>query len=290
MHEWVEEFLKEMERKESSHHTLRAYRIDLEEFVEFLTSLGVDDWRRVKRIHIREFLGSLLSKGYSSRSAARKLSAIKTFFRFLRKEEIIDRNPALGVKSPKIEKTLPSFLSEEEMERLFSLLPSSTTLDVRNRAILELLYGTGIRASELVGLNLSDVNFRNDTVRVFGKRKKERIVPLPRRAREALEKYLEVRGRREGPLFLSKLGKRLSQRTLQRIVHKSLMLISDAAKLSPHTLRHTFATHLLSRGADLRAVQELLGHASLSTTQIYTHLTVKNLKELYRRAHPRGEK
>ncbi len=286
---YIEGFLDYLNSRSYSVHTLRSYRIDISQFDTFIKSKGVNSVKEVKPIHFRLFTASLMGKGYSNSSIARKLSGIRCFMRFLKKRKIIEFNPAVSVKTPKKEKRVPSFLSEQDMKHLFESLPLNTTLDLRNVAIIELLYGTGIRASELVGLDLRDVNLYGETIKVLGKRRKIRILPLGSRAKEALVRYIKVRGDKAGPLFLSKSKRRITQRDLQRIVKKAIVRVATLNRMSPHTLRHTFATHLLTRGADLRAVQELLGHESLSTTQIYTHFTVDKLKEIYKRAHPRAE-
>jgi len=286
---YLKEFLNYLNSRMYSVHTLRSYRIDIAQFDAFIKSKGINTVREIKPIHFRSFTASLMGKGYSNSSIARKLSGIRCFMRFLKKRKIIEFNPAVSIKTPKKEKRVPSFLSEQDMKNLFQSLPLNTPLDLRNLAIIELLYGTGIRASELVGLDLSDVNLYGDTIKVFGKRKKVRILPLGSKAKEALIKYIKIRGDKAGPLFLSKSERRITQRDLQRIVKKAIVKVATLNRMSPHTLRHTFATHLLTRGADLRAVQELLGHESLSTTQIYTHFTVEKLKEIYKRAHPRAE-
>lgn len=286
---YIEGFLDYLNSRSYSVHTLHSYRIDISQFDTFIKSKGVNSVKEVKPIHFRLFTASLMGKGYSNSSIARKLSGIRCFMRFLKKRKIIEFNPAVSVKTPKKEKRVPSFLSEQDMKHLFESLPLNTTLDLRNVAIIELLYGTGIRASELVGLDLRDVNLYGETIKVLGKRRKIRILPLGSRAKEALVRYIKVRGDKAGPLFLSKSKRRITQRDLQRIVKKAIVRVATLNRMSPHTLRHTFATHLLTRGADLRAVQELLGHESLSTTQIYTHFTVDKLKEIYKRAHPRAE-
>ncbi len=276
-----------------SGHTVKSYRSDLLQFAEFSRELAkitrVED---IERELLRDFLGSLLRYGYDRSSVARKLSALRSFFKYLVKRGLIEVNPAVGFPTPKIGKKLPSFLDQSQAEALMELPPLERDLDYRDRAILELLYGTGIRASELVGLNLDDVNLSREVVRVLGKGGKERIVPLGRMARSAILDYLERRKRSaqsgETAVFLNRDGRRLSTRSLQRIVSKYIRRVAELSKTSPHVLRHTFATHLLESGCDLRAVQELLGHSSLSTTQIYTHVTMARLKEVYKRAHPRA--
>ena len=285
----IKDFLIHLKGRDYSTHTIKSYKIDLEEFKNFLNAQGIENISDVKRIHIRAFMGELLTSDFDNRSVARKLSAIKSFFRYLRRRNILNKDPAVSVKSPKIGRKIPSFLSEEEVRNMFDRFQIKNKLDIRNIAILELLYGTGIRASELTGLDLSDINFNTSTVKVFGKRKKERILPLTNIVIKRLKEYLNIRGMQNGPLFLSKTGRRLTARDLQRIIHRIIAGVADLHRMSPHTLRHSFASHLLSRGADLRAVQELLGHESLSTTQIYTHLTIEKLKEEYKIAHPRAE-
>jgi len=233
-------------------------------------------------------MGELLSYGYKKSSVSRKLSAIKSFYKFLEMNKIIKGNPSVSVKTPKTERCIPSFLSEEEMRKMLDFALEKE-LDIRNKAILETLYATGIRASELVNLDISRFDMSSKLIRVYGKGKKERIIPVARAAFEALSRYIsEARGYKDGALFLSKSGKRLTQRDLQRIVKKAIVKVATLNQMSPHTMRHTFATHLLNRGANLRAVQELLGHESLSTTQIYTHVSIEKLKEEYKRAHPRA--
>lgn len=285
----IKDFIDYLNSKNVSEHTIKSYENDILQFLNFLRKNGINNYRYIKVVDIRNFLSNLLNNGYSNTSLARKISSIKAFMKFLKKTGRIEQNPALSIKSPKKKKKSPSFLTEREMEELFELLPQNNFLDIRNIAIFELLYGSGLRASELVNLKLSDINFYNETISVFGKRKKYRILPLTKKSVESLKRYIELRGKNEGYLFLSKTGKRLTQRDLQRIVNRFISRVTTLTRMSPHTLRHTFATHLLTKGADLRAVQELLGHSSLSTTQIYTHYTIEKLKEIYKKAHPRGE-
>jgi integrase/recombinase XerC len=285
----IDSFLEELIRREYSELTIKSYKIDLEEFSVFIEKIGKEELNDIRRNDIRHFMGELLSYGYKKSSVARKLSAIKSFCRFLVRNKILKVNPSLSIKTPKTEQPIPSFLSEDEMEIMLDSIGDETELDIRNRAILELLYDTGIRASELTNLDLSDIDLKEKLLLVYGKGGKERILPLTRKACETLVGYLdEVRGYEEGAFFLSKSRKRLGQRDLQRIVKRYISSVATLHQMSPHTLRHTFATHLLNRGADLRAVQELLGHESLSTTQIYTHLSIAKLKEEYKRAHPRA--
>jgi len=266
--------------KNLSPHTLRAYRSDLRLFFEFLSDQKIDV---VDHAAITQFLAALYRYGLDRRSIARKLSTLKSFFKTLVKLHYTDDNPAALVRSPKTKKHLPGFLT-------FSQIDEGLAIDdPRDRAIVEVLYSCGLRASELVGLNQNDIDLNHQEVRIRGKGGKERIVPVGTAARQAVMYYLRNRSVASPALFVNHRGGRLSTRSLQRIVHKYLVRVARIAGTNPHILRHTFATHLLERGADLRAVQELLGHSSLSTVQIYTHLTTKRLKEIYRQAHPRAE-
>ncbi len=289
MNELIENYIEELIQRRFSDFTVKSYKTDLEEFCSFLRKSGKNTFSEINRKDIRSFMGELLSYGYKKTSVSRKLSAIKSFYKFLERNKIIKGNPSVSVKTPKTEMCIPSFLSEEEVRKMLDFSSQEEELDIRNKTILELLYATGIRASELVNLDLSMFDVKSKLLRVYGKGKKERIIPVARAAFEALDRYIsEVRGYEEGALFLSKSGKRLTQRDLQRIVKKAIVKVATLNQMSPHTMRHTFATHLLNRGANLRAVQELLGHESLSTTQIYTHVSVEKLKEEYKRAHPRA--
>ncbi len=289
MHKLIDNYIEELVRRKFSDCTVRSYKTDLEEFNSFLEKNGKKSFFNINRKDIRGFMGELLSYGYKKSSVSRKLSAIKSFCKFLEKNKILKRNPSLSVKTPKTEKRIPSFLSEDEVGEMLDSLQLKTDFDIRNRAILELMYGTGIRASELVNLDISMFDIKSKLLRVYGKGKKERILPVAKTAFDCLNRYLsEVRGYDNGAIFLSKSGKRLGQRDLQRIVKKAIEKVATLNQMSPHTLRHTFATHLLNRGANLRAVQELLGHESLSTTQIYTHVSVEKLKEEYKKTHPRA--
>jgi len=289
MDELIENYIEELTRRRFSDFTVKSYKTDLEEFCSFLRKNGKGDFSLIDRKDIRSFMGELLSYGYKKSSVSRKLSAIKSFCKFLERNKIVKGNPSVSVKTPKTEKCIPSFLSEEEVRTMLDFSALNKELDIRNKAILELLYATGIRASELVNLDLSMFDEGTKLLRVYGKGRKERIIPVAKAAFEALNRYIsESRGYEKGALFLSKSGKRLTQRDLQRIVKKAIVKVATLNQMSPHTMRHTFATHLLNRGANLRAVQELLGHESLSTTQIYTHVSVEKLKEEYKRTHPRA--
>lgn len=289
--------------RDLSPHTLRAYRRDLTNLETFLDSqLGATwTWDQVDRLLLRGFLGFLSREGLARRSTSRSLSAVRTFFKFLHREELVSANPARAVASPKLEKYLPAWLDRRQVDVLFDMAElrarQGEFADVRNLAILELFYSTGMRLSELRGVNRADLDLIAQQVKVRGKGRKERIVPIGNKAALALRNYesrrdelvrrLGVRADK-GAWFLGPGGKRLSVRGIQEIVTRFLDRIDEDAGLSTHSLRHSFATHLLDAGADLRAVQELLGHASISTTQIYTHTSVERLREVYKKAHPRA--
>jgi len=292
---WIGEFIEHLQyAKDYSDETLRAYGQDLEEFLHFAKEDG-KGLRQVDILSIRKYLAHLYERGLSKSSIGRKLASLRSFFRFAVTKGYLKHNPALSIRTPKREKKLPRFLSEEETVRLIEAPDPATLPGIRDRAILELLYSTGMRVSELVGLNDSDFHLLADSVIVRGKGKKERMLPVGSYASSALNRWQEVKKElRKRPhfddkaLFLNLRGTRLSSRSVRRILRKCLLKTGLGRKVTPHTLRHTFATHLLDRGADLRSVQELLGHANLSTTQIYTHITTRRLKESYDRAHPRA--
>ena len=301
----VGDFLEQLRLNENaSLNTVRAYESDLSQFLVFLASaLGRKRAELTPadfdHIHIREFLGELRKRGNTRSSAARKLAAIRAFSRYLRREGILEGDPAALVGTPKREHRLPAHLGEAEMSRLLEMPDTSTPLGRRDRAILELFYASGLRLSELVGLDLEDVNLNGRMVRVLGKGRKERIVPFNHSAESAIRACLsdqrdwrqtpKSRGRGvRRPLFLNYQGGRLSTRSVDRIVRRYVAACSTRFGISPHALRHSFATHLLERGADLRAIQELLGHARLSTTQRYTHVNAAQLMDAYRKAHPKA--
>jgi integrase/recombinase XerC len=293
--ELVDRFLDDLRARNLSAHTIDAYRRDLTQFERFLRDLTRDEPPAAGDLDaraIRRFVAALSASRLAKRSIQRKLAAVKSFARFLVADGRLRADPTLGLAGPKAEKRLPSFLRKKEIDLLFAEPAAPAEADLRDRAILELLYGTGIRLSELTGLKKEQVDLAGGLVRVLGKGNKERVVPVGRAAVEALRAYLSARGgslrERGTPLFTNARGAALSGRTVQRIVTRRLRQVSEARHLSPHVLRHTFATHLLNAGADLRAVQELLGHASLSSTQIYTHVTTERLKEVYRKSHPRA--
>jgi integrase/recombinase XerC len=289
--------------RDVSPNTLRAYRKDLANLETFLDSqLGANwTWDQVDRLVLRGFLGYLTRAGLSKRSTARSLSAVRTLFRFLHREELVSVNPARAVSSPKLEKYLPVWLERRQVDVLFDMAElrarEGDFADVRNLAMLELFYSTGMRLSELRGVNRADLDLVAQQVKVRGKGRKERIIPVGDKAalanrnyeskRDELTRKLGARAEKTA-WFLGPRGKRLSVRGIQDIVTRFLERVDENAGLSTHSLRHSFATHLLDAGADLRAVQELLGHASISTTQIYTHTSVERLREVYKKAHPRA--
>ncbi len=299
----VREFLTVLEGLGRSSHTVDAYRGDLTQFVGFvadfarhespdevLTSDLCPKTKPRQRV-ITRFVASLNASRFARRSVQRKLAAVRSLCRWLEEHSYVPFDPTTGVSAPKVEKRLPTFLTEREIALLFIVPPEPSERELRNRAILEMFYSTGIRLSELVELKRTSLDRLGQTVRVLGKGRKERIVPVGRAALDALSTYQAVQTDGEaagGSLFTNGRGSALSQRTVQRIVRKKLAEVSEARKLSPHVLRHTFATHMLNAGADLRAVQEILGHASLSTTQIYTHMTTQHLIEVYAKRHPRA--
>jgi len=278
-----------------SPNTLEAYSRDLLQFLDYLEGKGVRHLGEVTPVHIQGFLAHLRSRSLSPRTAARRLAAVRSFFRFLVRERHLDRNPTAPLRSPKLGRSLPKALGSEEVQAVLSAAHGEDPVDLRNRAMLELLYATGMRVSELVGLDVRSVSFMTGTVQVRGKGGKERVIPVGQYALEALRLYLE-KGRRalvkdlDPPaLFLNRSGKRLTRQGFWKILKQVTRRAGLQKDVTPHMIRHTFATHLLEAGADLRAIQEMLGHADISTTQIYTHVIRQRLKEIHRRCHPRGE-
>jgi integrase/recombinase XerC len=301
----IDSFLESrVTEKGYSDHTCRAYRNDLQDFFSFLaeplTSGSIPQKRspsvapqKVDPVMLRGYL-SFLHRKHEKTTIARKLSAIRSFCKFLVKKGIILENPAEFILTPKQNKTIPVYLSVDEMFRLLDSIQTDTLLGVRNRAIFETLYSSGIRISELAAMDIADVDFSAAVVRVFGKGRKQRIVPVGQKAlmaikayREQLQKQVDPNTVIDGPLFLNRFQKRLTARSIARILKKLVSAVGLLTPISPHALRHTFATHMLDAGADLRVVQELLGHKSLSTTQKYTHVSIDRLMETYDKAHPR---
>lgn len=286
MDRYIDKFITYLEiEKNYSKHTIVNYAVDLREFAHFAGSTGLE---KIDYLFLRRFLAHLRTKPYLAKTLTRKLSSLRSFFKFLHREGLIKSNPAVLLMSPKREKRLPKFLTEDEATQFVEAPMADNVMGKRDRAILETLYSTGIRVSELVGLNVDQVDLIGSIVKVAGKGKKERLVPIGTKAVDAIRDYVESRAKASSILFLNKNGTRLSARSVGTIVHKYIKLISASHDISPHVLRHTFATHLLNRGADLRSVQELLGHVHLSTTQIYTHVTTDRLKKVYDQAHPRA--
>lgn len=282
----IDEFIKYLKTERNlADNTLEAYRRDVNQLFIFLKH---QESGKVGRNDIRRYLGWLQQQGMDKRSLGRKLSAVKSYFKYALRESAVTVNPTLGLRSPKLDKKLPGFLSQPQVIQAVESNQGDPADKIRDDAIMELLYGSGLRSSELLGLKSRDLDLSSLQVKVKGKGGKERIVPLTRASAAVIKQLLAGR-EDEGSVFLGKNGKQLTRRQLQRIVKARIRLSDYGGKASPHALRHSFATHLLDRGADLKAVKELLGHASLSTTQIYTHVTVDRLKKVYKQAHPRAE-
>jgi len=279
--------------KNASPHTIASYKRDLLQLAGYLEERKVV-LRRIDNVILRGFLAKLQENQNKKSTVARKLAAIRSFFQFCIKKKWLEDNPAKVVATPKQEKHVPSFLSEDEMAQFLDLPQTNQPLDLRDKAALELLYATGMRVSELAGLNLDDLNFSERLIRVRGKGKKERLIPFGKKAEDSLAFYIRSRPQinkgdiEAKALFLNYRGERLSSRSIERIVDKYIRFTALRRKISPHSLRHSFASHLLSRGADLRVIQELLGHESLATTQKYTHLNLKQLMDVYKKSHPRS--
>lgn len=329
MKNYLESFFSSLETERAlSAHTIAAYQSDLAQFGLFLKKhFEVESEmqipiRQIDALTIRLFLGELVEQKYESRSIGRKLAAIKTFFKFLVATKLLDSSPASTISTPKTSKRLPTFLSETQTKKLFEetllQLNDQTFEGARDKAILELFYGSGLRLSEMIGLNLADVDLEQGLVKVLGKGKKHRIVPIGKESVVSLKKYFELRRNfdtfnrnyKEEPyfdnqfneeksktkpdqqhhdaVFITEKGARVYPMLLQRLVNKYLLNVTEQKKKSPHILRHTFATHLLNGGADLKSVSEMLGHSNLSTTEIYTHVTFERLKETYKKAHPKA--
>ena len=301
----IADFLTHLAKeRDVSPHTVKAYDRDLAEFVGFLAGYyggGAWSWEGVDRIAMRGFLAHLARRGLSKRSMTRTLSAVRSFYRYLHRNELVEANPARAVGAPRLERHLPGYLDRVQIGLLFQTAEvrawEGSFVDVRNLAILELFYSTGMRLSELQGLSRPDLDLVSQQVKVRGKGRKERIIPIGDHAMLAIRNYEAKRdellrgigvGADRRAVFLSRTGRRIGVRAVQKAVTAFLREIDEEAGLTVHSLRHTFATHLLDAGADLRAVQELLGHASVSTTQIYTHTSVERLKQVYQKAHPRA--
>jgi integrase/recombinase XerC len=294
MNKEISEFLSFLKHeRNASPHTLAGYERDLRQVAAYLKEREVR-WDKAGNVLLRGFLAELHEKKRKKSTVGRKLAALRSFYDFCVRKKWIAENPAKILATPKQDKNVPSFLSEDEAAALLDLPRTAGPLDLRDKAILELFYATGIRVSELVGVETGDIHFGERLVRVRGKGKKERIVPFGRKAQDALEAYLRARpklagkGGDEPAVFLNYRGGRLTTRSVERMVRKYIRRTAVARKISPHSLRHSFATHLLGRGADLRVIQELLGHSSLATTQKYTHVDLRQLLDVYKKSHPRS--
>jgi len=281
--------------KNASPYTVKNYRHEIRQFFDFLKEQGIDSWGGVDRYILRRYLAWLQAEGYVKASITRRISELRSFCRYLVREDVLDANPIRVISSPKVPKRLPDYLDLHQVEALLAAPDATAPQGQRDRAILEVLYASGLRVSELVSLNLSNLDLRRGELRVWGKGAKERLALLGKPACRALTRYIEdgrskliKENRATSALFLNRLGSRLSTRSVSNILDKYAKLAGLERRVTPHVIRHTFATHLLDGGADLRTVQELLGHASLSTTQIYTHVSQARAKEVYRKAHPRA--
>ena len=301
--------------RQASKHTLTSYLLDIKQFAKIVKDVSVEEkiieWENISINDVRMYIVEAQNYGCSKRSINRKISAVRAFYKFMQREEIVRVNPLSGIRSPKMSKPLPKYLSVEEIDRLLSA-PEAYWKDAleaghakteanavlaktRDSAILEIIYSCGLRISEAIGLNIGDVDTLGGVIKVRGKGKKERISPLGRPAVKALRKYLKIRkiwtsfSRPNSPIYINKDGNRITARSFQRFFKMYLLKAGLSPDYTPHKLRHSFATHLLDAGADLRSVQELLGHESLSTTQIYTHVSAERMKNIYRKAHPRAK-
>lgn len=289
MQGYVDKYLAHIEHNRNfSPQTLRAYRNDLYQYLLFLRKENCPDLESVTRLLLRSFLAFLKKQDYSKTTIARKLVSIRSLYKFLCREGLVKCNPVANIRAPKLEKKLPGFMSVRQAETLLNLPVLSTVPGIRDRAIMETLYSTGMRVSELVGMDVEDIDFFNEVVKVKGKGRKERLQPIGNHALDAIRSYLNKRGSDKKALFLNNRGGRLTERSVARMLEKYVKIAGMSLNISPHTFRHSFATHLLDNGADLRSVQELLGHANLSSTQIYTHITTERLKQVYDQAHPRA--
>ncbi len=283
--------------KNFSKHTAKAYYSDILSFLVWMEDMSCED---VNFSKVRDYLHFIQKFNYKKTTIARKIASIRTFYKFLYRERKVNSNPAMNLTSPKRPKSLPKFLTPEEIEKILNNVKIETPSGYRNRAILELLWATGMRVSELSGLNFGDLNLENNEIRVFGKGSKERIILVTDRAKNYLERYIDSarmlipKGYRledpseSSPVFINNTGYRLQTKTIRNVINDIVDKIELPKKVTPHVFRHSFATHLIENGADLRVVQELLGHASISNTQIYTHVSLQHMKEVYNEAHPRA--
>lgn len=300
----IDKYLRYLKiERNASEHTITSYKNDLTQFLEFCsthfdTSEETVDITKIERLTIRLWLGALSERGLAKSTIARKVAAVRSFCKYCFKRGIVEQNPAHLLIVPKKDKPLPKTANAEDLNRMMDLAEGNTPESAQNRAILEMLYGTGIRLSELVNLNEEDVNFKLNQIKVLGKGAKQRIVPFGNQAGTALKNHLETKPKLYGErtdadarkaVFIAASGQRLYPRAVQRIVKDYLQRASEVTQKSPHVLRHSFATHLLDQGADIRVIKELLGHANLAATQVYTHTSVERLKNVYETAHPRAK-
>ena len=292
----IESFMLTLEKERNfSLHTIKAYKNDLNRFNYFLNNtLSRKKLAKINRNDIRKFLAEEYDNGYSSKTVARRLATIKSYFKYLVKTELIQENISIHINSPKVPKKLPNFVDKNLIDTLMKTPSLDTHIGIRDRAVLELFYSTGMRLSELVNMNIGDFEINKKLIRVIGKGNKERMIPYGRTAESAIKNYLKIRNISlkpafaNKPLFVNSSEKRISKRTIQRRMNNYIKIVADGKRIGPHLLRHTFATHLLDNGADIRAVKDLLGHSSLSSTQIYTHVSIEKLKKDYTQAHPHG--
>lgn len=284
--------------KNFSEHTAKAYVSDILSFLIWLEEEQVGD---VDFNKMREYLRFIHKYNYKKTTVSRKISALRTFYKYLYRERVVESNPVAGISAPKREKTLPKFMSKDEIEQILNNINIENPCGFRNRTILELLWATGMRVSELSGLNFGDLNLEHNEIRVFGKGSKERIVLVSERAKSYLERYIEharqlvakgfpvpSQDKEESPVFVNNTGYRLNPKTIRNVINSVVEKVELPKHVTPHMFRHSFATYLIENGADLRVVQELLGHASISNTQIYTHISTKHLTDTYNKAHPRA--
>jgi integrase/recombinase XerC len=297
LEEHIEAFLEALRIRAVSEHTLSSYESDLRDFQSFANEYQID-WNSIEDTSVRQFLTYLYERKLQKSSIARKLACLRTFFKFLVRDGRMKSNPAELIPAPRLPKKLPSYLTEGEAATVVEMPQGNSFKQLRERAVLELLYASGLRVRELIGLNDENVDMPQQLLRVFGKGSKQRIVPFGELAAAALAEYIAERNRlgltrvdddNHIPVFVSVRGHRLNPRDVQRLVERIRMRLPSGRRLTPHTLRHTFATHLLERGADLRAIQELLGHSSLATTQKYTHVSLEHLRAEYDKAHPKAK-
>ena len=298
MLEAIKQFVQTLISQGLSKHTIKAYESDLLQLNEFLIKYFENekiDINGITRLYLRDYLRDLSIKGRNNRTLARKATTIKNFLHFCERQKLIEKNPAVNLQIPRFEKKLPKFFTEKEMEDLLNIPDLSSKFGVRNKAILEMIYSCGMRISEVASCRLNQFDLSDKIIRILGKGNKERLVPIGKMAVKAVKNYLKIRDQfisrdSDETLFLSKSGKPLDADEIREILERYIMLVAKTKGYSPHSIRHSFATHLLSHGADLRAVQEMLGHSNLSTTEMYTHLSLKDLKKVYEQAHPRSKK